>query len=323
MNSKELQQKFSADLAESINGAENDLKGSGEYLELLELGRVLAHKDFSEGSDQTAILNKARRAYIGQEKEKEMRTNYNLKRPAVIVATLLVVGTLSITFVQPSFAQELLSKILHTINLGHILAHEVEYSENYNVIPDELKGKIFDRNGNALQSLDAANKLDGIYTANGERIVDIVNGEPLTQAGMDKEKEIEEEGKLIVKDSSKLNEYTLFDVGLPEYLPAGYTFDRAEFYKETNSEVSGKYIDLYFVNEATNEKISMQQRYADEETAYEMSTDGTIEKVEINGVDAVLVNGIGLDWEANGVLYGVTSASLDKDDLVKVAASIR
>lgn len=54
-----------------------------------------------------------------------------------------------------------------------------------------------------------------------------------------------------------------------------------------------------------------------------MSTDGTIEKVKINGVDAVLVNGKGLDWEANGVLYGVTSASLDKNDLIKVAESIR
>ncbi|MNO38397.1 hypothetical protein D3C76_284990 [compost metagenome] len=320
MNSKEIQQKFSADLDESINGAENDLKGSGEYLELLELGRVLGHKDFSKGSDQTAILNKAWRTYTGQEEEKGLRTNYKLRRPAVILATLLVVGTLSITFVQPSFAQELLSKVLQTINLGHIVAHEVEYSEDYNVIPDELKGKIYDRNGNALVTLGAAQKADDLYNADGEKIIAFENGRLVTQSEKDQEKA----ELMIVRDSSKLNEYTLFDVGLPEYLPAGYIFDRAEFYKDSNGEVmNSKYINLYFVNEATNEKISMQQRYADEETAYEMSTDGTIEKVKINGVDAVLVNGKGLDWEANGVLYGVTSASLDKDDLVKVAASIR
>jgi len=66
----------------------------------------------------------------------------------------------------------------------------------------------------------------------------------------------------------------------------------------------------------------MQQRHADEETAYEMSTNGTIENAKINGVDAVLNNGKAVDWEANGVLYGVTSASLDKDDLIKVAESI-
>lgn len=321
MNSKEIQQKFSADLDESIHGAENDLKNV-EYKELLVLGRLLAHKDFSEGSDKTAILNKARRTYAGQEEEKGLRTKHRLRRPAVILATLLVVGTLSVTFVQPSFAQELLSKVLQTINLGHIVAHEVEYSADYNVIPEELKGKIFDRNGNELQSLDVANKMDGIYTANGERIVDFANGEPLTQEDVDKQKEKERAGILIVKDSSKLNEYTIFDVGLPEYLPDGYSFDRAEFYKEKNGEVNGKYIDLYFVNEATNKKISMQQRYADEETAYEISTDGTIEKVRINGIDVVLYNGKAVDWEANGVLYGVASDSLDKNDLIKVAESI-
>ncbi|WP_340009506.1 DUF4367 domain-containing protein [Paenibacillus sp. FSL K6-0276] len=106
-------------------------------------------------------------------------------------------------------------------------------------------------------------------------------------------------------------------------MPDGYAFDHAEFYKDDNGEViNSKYIDLYFINEATDEIITMQQRHADEETAYEMSTNGTIENAKINGVDAVLNNGKAVDWEANGVLYGVTSASLDKDDLIKVAESI-
>ncbi|CAH1054605.1 DUF4367 domain-containing protein [Paenibacillus pseudetheri] len=319
MNSKEIQQKFSADLDESIHGAENDLKGAGEYKELMELGRALAHKDFSEGSNKTAILNKARRTYAGQEEGKGLRTKHRLRRPAVVLATLLVVGTLSVTFVQPSFAQELLSKVLQTINLGHIVAHEVEYSADYNVIPEELKGKIFDSNGNVLLTPDAAQKAGDVYNADGEKIIGFEDGRLVTQSERDQEKpEI-----LIMKDSSKLNEYTIFDVGLPEYLPDGYTFDHAEFYKDDNGEViNSKYIDLYFINEATDERITMQQRHADDETAYEMSTDGKIEKVKINGIDAVLYNGKAVDWEANGVLYGVTSASLDKDDLIKVAESI-
>ncbi|OMD31222.1 hypothetical protein BJP48_15300 [Paenibacillus odorifer] len=320
MNSKDIQQKFSADLDESINGAAIDLKGAEEYKELLELGRVLAHKDFSEGSDKTAILNKARRKYAGQKEEIGLRTKHRLRRPAVMLATLLVVSVLSVTFVQPSFAQELLMKVLQTINLGHIVAHEVEFSADSNVIPDDFKGKIFDSKGNALVTLDATQKAGDIYNADGEKIVGVEDGRLVTQSERDQEKA----ELLIERDSSKLNEYTIFNVGLPEYLPDGYTFDRAEFYKDSNGEViNSKYINLYFVNEATDEIISMQQRHADSETAYEMSTDGTIEKVKINGVDAVLVNGKGLDWEANGVLYGVTSASLDKNDLIKVAESIR
>jgi len=237
-----------------------------------------------------------------------------------MLATLLVVSVLSVTFVQPSFAQELLMKVLQTINLGHIVAHEVEFSADSNVIPDDLKGKIFDSKGNALVTLDAAQKAGDIYNADGEKIVGVEDGRLVTQSERDQEKA----ELLIERDSSKLNEYTIFDVGLPAYLPEGYTFDRAEFYKDSNGDViNSKYINLYFVNEATDEIISMQQRHADSETAYEMSTDGTIEKVKINGVDAVFVNGKGLDWEANGVLYGVTSASLDKNDLIKVAESIR
>ncbi|OMD82082.1 hypothetical protein BSK49_26490 [Paenibacillus odorifer] len=320
MNSKDIQQKFSADLDESIYGAANDLKGAGEYKELLELGRVLAHQDFSEGSDKTAILNKARRKYAGQKEEIGLRTKHRFRRPAVMLATLLVVSVLSVTFVQPSFAQELLMKVLQTINLGHIVAHEVEFSADSNVIPDDFKGKIFDSKGNALVTLDAAQKAGDIYNADGEKIVGVEDGRLVTQSERDQEKA----ELLIERDSSKLNEYTIFDVGLPAYLPEGYTFDRAEFYKDSNGDViHSKYINLYFVNEATDEIISMQQRHADSETAYEMSTDGTIEKVKINGVDAVLVNGKGLDWEANEVLYGVTSASLDKNDLIKVAESIR
>ncbi|WP_340034072.1 DUF4367 domain-containing protein [Paenibacillus sp. FSL H3-0302] len=320
MNSKDIQQKFSADLDESIYGAANDLKGAGEYKELLELGRVLAHQDFSEGSDKTAILNKARRKYAGQKEEIGLRTKHRFRRPAVMLATLLVVSVLSVTFVQPSFAQELLMKVLQTINLGHIVAHEVEFSADSNVIPDDFKGKIFDSKGNALVTLDAAQKAGDIYNADGEKIVGVEDSRLVTQSERDQEKA----ELLIERDSSKLNEYTIFDVGLPAYLPEGYTFDRAEFYKDSNGDViHSKYINLYFVNEATDEIISMQQRHADSETAYEMSTDGTIEKVKINGVDAVLVNGKGLDWEANEVLYGVTSASLDKNDLIKVAESIR
>ncbi|OMC79506.1 hypothetical protein BK125_04260 [Paenibacillus odorifer] len=320
MNSKDIQQKFSADLDESIYGAANDLKGTEEYKELLELGRVLAHQDFSEGSDKTAILNKARRKYAGQKEEIGLRTKHRFRRPAVMLATLLVVSVLSVTFVQPSFAQELLMKVLQTINLGHIVAHEVEFSADSNVIPDDFKGKIFDSKGNALVTLDAVQKAGDIYNADGEKIVGVEDGRLVTQSERDQEKE----ELLIERDSSKLNEYTIFDVGLPAYLPEGYTFDRAEFYKDSNGDViHSKYINLYFVNEASDEIISMQQRHADSETAYEMSTDGTIEKVKINGVDAVLFNGKGLDWEANEVLYGVTSASLDKNDLIKVAESIR
>lgn len=320
MNNKDIQQKFSADLDDSIQGAASDLKGDGEYQKLLAFGRVLAHKDFSEGSNKTAILNKARRRVSGHQEETGLRTKQRLRRPAVMVATLLTVCVLSVTFVQPSFAQGLLFKVLQTINLGHIVAHEVEYTGDPNVIPEELKGKIYDRDGNALVTLDASQKVDEVYNADGEKIVGFEDGKLVTQSEADQKKP----DVLIVRDSEKLNEYTMFDVGLPEYLPEGYAFDRAEFYKEANGKVSNsKYIELYFTNKETGKEIHSQQRYADDETAYEMSTNGKMEKVKINGVDAVMVNDRSVHWEANGVLYDLASRSIDKNEILKVAESIR
>lgn len=323
MSNRDDQRKFSADLDDSIHGAASDLKGDGEYQELLEFGRVMAHKDFSESSNKTAILNKARRRVSGHREETGLRTKHRLRRPAVIVATLLTVCVLSVTFVQPSFAQGLLFKVLQTINLGHIVAYEEEYIGNSNVIPEEMKGKIYDRDGNALLTFDAAQKADdadGLYTADGEKIVGIEDGKLVTQSEADQKKP----DVLIVRDSEKLNEYTMFDVGLPEYLPEGYVFDRAEFYKGDNGEVSNsKYINLYFINKETGKEIYSQQRYADDETAFEMSTVGTMEKVKINGVEAVMMNDKSIDWEANGVLYGISSRSLDKNEILKVAESIR
>lgn len=88
-----------------------------------------------------------------------------------------------------------------------------------------------------------------VYNADGEEVVGFEDGRLITQTERDQEKA----KVLIVRDSSKLIEYTMFDVGLTEYLPDGYAFDRAEFYKDDNAAVikNCKYIGLYFVNEAT------------------------------------------------------------------------
>ncbi|WP_035301924.1 hypothetical protein [Clostridium sp. DL-VIII] len=51
---------------------------------------------------------------------------------------------------------------------------------------------------------------------------------------------------LDVIDCSKLSGYTCFDIKLPSYLPEGYTFEKASFYKDKSGNVKdSKYADLY------------------------------------------------------------------------------
>jgi hypothetical protein len=134
------------------------------------------------------------------------------------------------------------------------------------------------------------------------------------------------DGMLIVKDTNKLNDYTCFNVILPKYLPEGYEFARAEFYKDEDGNVSkGKYIDLYFGNKETGKEVFMQQRFADEETAFTISTGENIEKVKINNVEGIVNGNYNVDWEYNGVIYGISTkkAGIDKSEVIKIAESIK
>lgn len=129
---------------------------------------------------------------------------------------------------------------------------------------------------------------------------------------------------MIVKDANSLNKYTCFNVILPSYLPKDYKFDRAELSKDEKGNVSNKCINLYFTNSKTGKYIYMQQRIASEEMKYVTGTDGKIEKVKVNGVDAVISDNRYIDWEANKVLYELSGrGQITKAELIKIAESIK
>ena len=129
-----------------------------------------------------------------------------------------------------------------------------------------------------------------------------------------------------VKNSNDIDKYTCFKINMPSCLPEGYEFDKANVYKES-SEVTpsnSKYVDLYFVNKKNGKSISTQERFEDQTTKYAAGTEGIVEKVNINGADAVLSDGKNLDWEAGGVLYGISSHNnISKSELIKFAESFK
>ncbi|MBD2862851.1 DUF4367 domain-containing protein [Paenibacillus oceani] len=206
-------------------------------------------------------------------------------RFSVTAASVAMVGIISLAAVQPSSASEMMGKIMNTISLGHISVSQVEPAPEQlaGAIPEEMKHQIM------AQAKDQPVKPDA----------------------------------LVVKDPGQLNQYTSFHVLLPAYQPSGYTFDRAEFYKDEQGTVSGsKYIDIYYTNPETGKFIYMQQRHADEETAFSQSTTHQVNRVQVNHTDAVMIGEHSIDWEAGGVLYGITAKGLSKDEILKIAESI-
>ncbi|KGK88540.1 DUF4367 domain-containing protein [Clostridium sp. HMP27] len=317
MNKKGIEDKFSIDIDAYFNGIENVNESNvEEYNELLEIGKALANKDFSENSNKQSVFNKTVGNISEDKGENVMKKSNKLKKVVIAAASFVIVCGV---FSQTSFAKDLAEKVIKKISLGHITAVQTEPSEVKEVaVPDNLKGKIFDKNKKPLTVV--TRDTGKIYTAAGEEIESCVDGKIITVAEAKKM----DENNLIVKDASSLNKYTCFNVKLPSYLPKDYKFDRAEFYKGEKGDISKKYIDLFFTNEKTGKFIYMQQRFADEETKYATGTDGKMEKVKVNGVDAVIIDDRYIDWEANGVLYSLSGrGEFTKDELIKIAESIK
>ncbi len=324
MSKLSREDRFSNEMDDYLDGIDISHKSDyEENHELLNLGMNLASKDFSKDSNKEAVLKKIQKNMNVNKGDSNMKKVNKIRRIAVVAAALAVVCTIMMqtTFAQ-DLVQNLIGKVTKSVSLGHITAVQMEYPETETrPIPEKLKGKLFDKDGKPLEVLSKQNA-GGMYTADGEKIVDFSNGEIVTEAQHEK---MEKESKLEIKNSDDLNKYTCFNVILPSYLPEGYKFDRAQFYKDEKGTVSNsKYINIYFTNEATGKYIWIQQRFADEETGYIFSTDGEIEKAKVNEVDAVISDGKSIDWEYNGVLYGLMGkGELSKDELIKIAESIK
>lgn len=322
MGKKKIGDRFSIDIDAYLNGIERlDKTKSKEYNELLELGKTLADKDFSKNSNKQKVFNRTVKninEYKGDGVMKKSKKTLVAK-----VASFALVCVLGFSVMQTSFAQGVVDKIVRTVSLGHITVFEEEPSEiKSHPVPEQFKGKIFDKDGNPVKVFSG--ETGAIYTADGEEIANLnfESGKVITVA--EQERMLKEQ-TLVVKDPNELNNYTCFDVKLPNYLPQGFKFSKAEFFKENKDDVveNAKYIGLYFTNEKTGKYIYMQQRLAEKEAAYETGAD-KVEEIKVNGADAVFYGDSNLDWEANGVIYMLSGRGLvTKGEMIKMAESIK
>lgn len=298
--------KFQESRENFIEGIDNEFQG---------LANQLKNMDFSKESNKNFVLNTTLEN-LNNEGERNMN---QIKKTGIVAASLLIVSTL---VAQTTFAQDTVNRIIKTISLGHISMVQDEGNEPEEIaLGDSLKGKVFDKNGNELEKINRDIVKNGVYTKDGEKIASwsSEDGSIITE----KQATQSQNNTLYVTDKGKLNEYTCFDVKLPTYLPYGYEFDKAEFYKdETGNVKDSKYVNLYFKNKLTRKDIYMQQRFACEETK-SVGNAEKIEKIKINGADAILSNDRSINWEANNTIYFLSGKNIGKDEAIKIAESIK
>ena len=289
-----------------------------EAMQIKKLEQALYDMDFSEASNKQEVREKVFGKLKGR-KNMKMNKKIGLKKVAIVaVAAVSIVGVM-----QAEVAQDMMSKVIKVFRTEHIIVNQEEQVELTEMpVPASLKGKIYLEDGTPVEKF--TKDMTAFYTAEGEKIadIDIQTGEVITE---EEEKRKKDETILTEYDSSKINSYLCFKAKLPTDLPEGYTFSRAELYKDENGKVeNSKYLSLYFENAVTGKVIYVQERFADEETAYEICTDGTVEEVDINGAKAILADGKNLDWEADGLLFGIsTRNNISVEELIKMAKSFQ
>lgn len=297
----------------------NAVKPDFTEQEQQELGTYLARQDFSRESDPAAVLRRVQyRSNQKKQGEYRMKNRQRIRRPVMIAASVLLAAVVSVSFVRPSFAQEMLERVLKSVNLGHVEVVQMDGSHPKE-LPDALKGQIFDQDGNPVTSFDPMPK--AIFNAAGEAIVRFDGDKPITKSEQEQRDKEAAEQVFTVKEPATLNQYAAFKVKLPEYLPEGFVFDHGEFYKDEKG-VSGQVVELFFTSKDKDKRIWMQLRLANEENAFVLSTDDKVEQLKLKGTDAVMVRDRSLDWEANGVMYGLSTRGLDRAEVLKIAESI-
>jgi len=216
--------------------------------------------------------------------------------------------------------------IIKTVKTGYNSFHQIDSTAEQPLM-EELKGKIFDENGNELYSISASD-FDNIYDKEGNKITGEMYAKMIEEAtgGLVeisgkhdlKDREVDFENLKLAKENAE------FDIKAPEYLPNDYTLDRVYTYKTEEGLPSSEYITLVYKNTDSKE-ITILERILNENTAFEAGTDGSLEELSINGRIAALTNDISLSYETedNVSVTINTHGNVSKDELVKIAESIK
>lgn len=254
---------------------------------------------------------------VYEERENTMNKKKMNKKVFVIAACLAVFA------VTTAFASGLVGNIIKTIETGYNTYTQVD-PEAPQPIPDVLKGKLFDENGVAIESMKRGD-LDKLYDEAGNKITEEMFAEMIEEAT----------GTLVKTDSDpaakekdfgsieKAEEITNFDIKVPEYLPEGYELARVYTYADDDGSVSGDYMTILYKND-NGKTITIFERILNEETSFEMGTESEIKEITINGRKAALIGGTTLGLEtSDSVSVSIhTHGNVSEAELIKMAESI-
>ena len=243
--------------------------------------------------------------------KKKQRKQY--KKPAIAAACALLIATLPFT----SFGGGIVNTVRQAVSpSGRIVVNEedeVTIDPEKMPLPDYLKGKIFDQNGNEITNCKPLAEEEALYSKDGREIVHTDYNANTGEVTFEYADEVKKDtgDKAPVKEIAKKLSFN------PLVFSDKYNYVESEVFAEPGT--LSDYVA--FTYEKDGKTIYIDERVSSPENAYETGGEGKIYEVNVNGVK-VIIQGRDADFERDGLLVSISAEGADKDDLIAMVKDL-
>ena len=257
--------------------------------------------------------------YAADEKDKQEvyvkmknKQKKQYRKPAIAAACALLIATLPFT----SFGGGIVNTVRQAVSpSGHIVVNEDKLAVNPKDIPfpEELKGKVFDKEGKEITDVEVLKNADGVYSKDGREIVGIgydeATGGEVTFQYADEVKSTGDKAPVdVIAKKLSFNPLVFSD---------NYNYVESEIFAEPGT--LSDYVS--FTYEKDGKTIHLHERISSPETAYETGGEDKIDEVNVDGVK-VIIQGHNADFERDGLLLSISARGADKDDLIAMVKDL-
>ncbi len=267
------------------------------------------HDDVSRNLKSLYQADEKDRREVYVKMKNKQRKQY--KKPAIAAACALLIATLPFT----SFGGGIVNTVRQAVSpSGRIVVNEDEPAVAI-PFPEELKGKVFDKEGNEITDLEVLKKAEHVYSKDGREIVGS-NYDEATRTG-EVTFEYADEVKKDTGDKAPVKEIAKKLNFNPLVFSDEYNYVESEIFAEP-----GTLSDcVAFIYEKDGKTIYIDERVSSPENAYETGGEGKIYEVNVDGVK-VIIQGHEANFERDGLLLSISARGADKDELIAMVKDL-
>lgn len=267
---------------------------------------------------QVDVSQNLKNLYAAEEKDKQevyakmknkQRKQY--KKPAIAAACALLIATLPFT----SFGGGIVNTVKQAVSpSGRIVVNEDKLAVNPKDIPfpEELKGKVFDKEGNEITDFEVLKNAEHVYSKDGREIVSYTDDEATGEVTFEYADEPNPAAdKAPVEEIAKKLNFN------PLVFSDKYNYVESEIFAEPGT--LSDYV--FFTYEKDGKTIYIDERVSSPESAYETGGEGKIYEVNVDGVK-VIIQGHEANFERDGLLVSISARGADKDDLIAMVKDL-